>query len=76
MKGTGALELAVSAEYARIESGVGLDRTVLAIYCMCAAMSTLCQICYAGYYNPCLQCGALVIELAFEGNPVSLSTVR
>jgi hypothetical protein len=27
------------------------------------------------YYNPCLQCGALFVKFAFEGKPISLSTV-
>ena len=30
----------------------------------------------SGYYNPCSQCGAHFVELAFEGKPVSLSTVQ
>jgi hypothetical protein len=38
-------------------------------------MSTLCQVCYVAYYNPCLQCGAYSVESTSEGKPVSLSTV-
>lgn len=36
---------------------------------------TLCLICLAKKHDPCLQCGAHFVELAFEGKPVSLRTV-
>jgi hypothetical protein len=44
---------------------------LLHVCCRVNAMPSL----VSGYYNLCLQCGAHFVELAFEGKPVSLSTV-